>query len=120
MLEVHLERDYGIALCFELHLDLSDLLLVQKQLSGAKRVVVENISLLIGADMCIPQVDLALLDTGEAVTQVRLARADGLHLRSGECDAALIRLVDEIVMMCLPCISPLRMLVNFHAIHSFK
>ena len=75
---------------------------MQKQLSGTKRVVVENISLLIGADMCIPQVDLALLDTGEAVTQVRLARADGLHLRPGERDAALIRLVDEIVMMCLP------------------
>ena len=75
---------------------------MEKQLSGAKRVVVENIPLLIGADMCIPQVDLALLDTGEAVTQVRLARADGFHFRAGKCDAALIRLVDEIVMMCLP------------------
>ena len=30
------------------------------------------------------------------------ARADGLHLRPRERDAALIRLVDEIVMMCLP------------------
>ena len=98
VLEVDLERHERPALFARLAEELHDLRLVQQEFSAAQGIVVELVALVVGAHMHVLEIDLAVLDEGEAVLEIRLACAQGFHLRADELDARLVGLVDEVVI----------------------
>ena len=64
----------------------------------AKRVFVEDIALLIGRDVHLPDEKLPVLDLAPGFLQAERAEADGFDLGSGEFDAGLEFFIDEIFM----------------------
>ena len=64
----------------------------------AKRVFVEDIALLVGCDVHLPDEQLAVLDLTPCFLQTERAEADGFDLGSGEFDAGLEFFIDEIFM----------------------
>lgn len=62
---------------------------MHEQPARAKRVLVEDIALLIGRDVHLPDEKLAILDLTPSFLQAERAEADGFDLGPGEFDAGL-------------------------------
>ncbi len=75
-----------------------DLRPVEQQLAVAPRLVVVAVALLEWRDVRVHQPRLALFDTRIGVGQVGLAGTDALDLRTGQDDARLERIGDEVVV----------------------
>ena len=71
---------------------------MHEQTPGPVGVPVEDVALLIGADVHAPDEQLPVLHGAEAVLHVHLARPDGFYLRAVELNAGLEAVQDEIVV----------------------
>ena len=71
---------------------------MHQELPGAKGVLVENIPLLIGADMHPDDLHLSVFDQAEGILQVHIALTDGFDLGTGQRDARFIAVLDKIIM----------------------
>ena len=100
-LEVDGQRDEGIAVLLDPAEEPHDLPLVHQQPAGAAGVLVEDVPLLIGADMHPKDRYLPILDQAEGVLQVHIAQTDGFDLCARQLDPSLIPLLDGIVVECL-------------------
>ena len=74
---------------------------MHQELAVAKGVVVEDVPLLVRADVHADEEELAVLDRGVRIAQVDPAGAEGLHLGPGKGDAGLQRLLDVVVVVGL-------------------
>ena len=101
MLEVDLERHEGEALLACLAEQLDDLRLVHQELARAQRIVIEDIPLLIRADMHMLDENLAILDDSIAVLEIGLAGPQGFDLCPLQSQPCLKGLMDEKIMTCL-------------------
>lgn len=98
VLEIHFKRHQRITLFPGLAEEFDDFRLVHQQFSGAKRVMIEDISLLIRADMHMFNEYLVILDNGITVLEICLASPQGLDLSPLQCQPRLKSLMNEIVM----------------------
>ena len=71
---------------------------MQEQLFFAQRVAVEDVAVLVGADIHLLDENLAALDRCVGIGKVDLARADGFHLRAEELNSGFQNLVYEIIV----------------------
>src|SRR5215813_11360186 len=71
---------------------LSQLFLVQEQLSSTHRVVIEDVSMFIGTDMRVEEPGFAVFDDPVGVFEVRSPAADRLHLGTAQRDSSLVLL----------------------------
>ena len=98
--EIDLERNQGITLLGDEALELHDLLFVHEQAAVAKGLAVENIAVLVGADVDTDGVELTVLNRAVGILEVDATAADALDLGSVELDPCLVLLVDEVVVIC--------------------
>ena len=75
-----------------------DLALVHEEPAGTERILVEDVALLIGRDMHLPDIELPVLDLAPGLLEAQRAETDGLDLSAGELDAGFEFFVDEIFM----------------------
>src|SRR5205814_9700324 len=80
VLGVHPEGHEGVTLLRDGADELADLVLVQEELSGAQRIVVGVLGVRPLGVVDVPQPDLATLDAGVSVPEVRVAGAERLDL----------------------------------------
>ena len=97
-LEVDLQRNQGIPLLGDQSLELHDLLLMHEQTAIAERLSVEDIAVLVGADVDTDGVQLAAGHLAVGILEVDTAAADALDLGAVELDPRLVLLVDEVVV----------------------
>jgi hypothetical protein len=102
VLEIELERYQGKAALLGLAREPFDLALMQQQLSGAGRLVIELIRPGVGADVGVDQERLAFLHARVAVGQVGLAVTQRFYFAAHQNQTGFIGLVDEVIMACLP------------------
>ena len=98
VLEVEGQGDEGVAVLLLQRLQLADLPFVHQKALGAVGVAVEDIALLVGGDVHLVGVDLAVLGHAEGVLQIGLSAADGLDLGTEQLDTGLVALLHEIVV----------------------
>ena len=96
--EINAQRDQRISVLLHLAVQPHDLTLVHEQPARAKRILVEDIALLVGRDVHLPDEKLPVLDLAPGFLQAERAEADGFDLGSGEFDAGLEFFIDEIFM----------------------
>ena len=101
VLQIHVQRHQCVALALHRAAQLADLTLVEQKTLGPQRVGVEDVALLIGADVHALNEDFPVLDHSEALFQVHLALAHGLDFRAFQLDAALDAFLDEVIVACL-------------------
>src|SRR5262249_39743131 len=90
ILEVHAQGDERVAGLLLRLLQLVDLAPVEKQLARPLRVVVEQRPCrLVGRDLRVDEIELAIFRYRIRVRQLRAALAQALHFRPGESDAGL-------------------------------
>ncbi len=77
---------------------MTNLALVQQQLLLPKRVGVEDVALLVGADVHAADEHLAVLDDGEALLEVHPPLTHALDLGALELHAAFQPLFDEVIV----------------------
>ena len=77
---------------------MANLALMQQQLLLAQRIGVEDVALLVGADVHAADQHLAVLDDGEALLEVHAPLAHALDLRAVQLHAALDALLDEVIV----------------------
>ena len=65
---------------------------------GPHRVLVEDVAVLVGADVQTAGEELAVLDGAEGVLKVYLPGADGFDLRAEQLDPGLIAFEDKVFM----------------------
>ena len=99
--EVEGEGDQGVPVLLDLLVEPQDLPLVHQELPGTAGVLVEDIALLIGADVHAVDRQLPVLGDAVGVLQVHVAQADGLDLGARQGDARLVLLLDEVVVIGL-------------------
>src|SRR5699024_1267948 len=99
----------GIALLHDAGVELADLRLVQEELLGPQGILVEDVSVVVRADVHALDKGLAVADLDVAVLEVALARADGLDLRAKELDARLQLILYEVIV---PRLAVLRALLD--------
>ena len=102
MLEVERKRHKSVALQFALLVQPPDLVLVGQQPAGPQRVAVEDVALLVGADVHAPHIELAVLHVAPGVLQVHLAHAQALHFGAHQFDAGLQAFHHEVLVPGLP------------------
>ena len=95
---IEAQGDEGVAVLLDLRKQPSDLPLVHQQAAGAAGLPVEDIPLLVGADVHPVEGHLPVLDGAEGVLQVHVAQADGLDLGAGQLDARLVFILHEVVV----------------------
>src|SRR6478735_9563854 len=101
VLEVHRQRDEGVALPGDLVAQPLDLLGVEEQLAGAVRVVgADAVGVAVRRDVHAVQPDLPVDHPGIRVGQLHVAEAQALDLAAAQHDAALERLDDRVVVPC--------------------
>src|SRR5262249_5567470 len=98
ILEVQAGRNQREALLLSLSDQLADFVLVDKQLTGPERGVVEDVAVIVGTDVSIQKPELAVLDQTVGILEVGLASPDGFHLRPSQNDAGLKFFEQEVVM----------------------
>ena len=74
---------------------------MHQQAAGADRVPVEDIALLIGADVHPVDQHLAVLDDTVGILQVDVALADGFDLRAAQLEASLEFFLYKVVVIRL-------------------
>ena len=74
---------------------------MEKELPDPKRIFIENISLLIRADMHTIDVDLAIVHTDKRLLDTALAHPERFYLSPMECNSRLIGIQNKIIMVCL-------------------
>ena len=98
VLEVDFQRHQRVALPGDEAVQLADLAAVHEELLGAHGVAIEDVALLVGADMHALNPELALAHLRPRLLEVHPALPHGLDLGAKELQAALIALLHEIVM----------------------
>ena len=98
VLEIDGQWDQRGAVLLDLGLELPDLPLVHQQAAGAHRVTVEDVPVLVRADVHPPEDELPIFHGAEGVFEVELSGADGLDLRACQLDAGFKAVQDEIVV----------------------
>jgi len=93
--EVDLQRHEGEPSFPGFGVDLADLLLMQEELPGPKRFMVVAVAVRIGTDVHLVEKDLALLDGGVAVLEVRPALTEGLDFRTDKDHPGLVGILYE-------------------------
>lgn len=101
VLQVQLGRDEAIAIGLRERAELTNLALVKKKLSFAKRIAIEDIALFIRADMHADDENFSVLDLGIGVLNIDFSHTNTLHLGPYKSDTALISIFDEVFMPCL-------------------
>ena len=74
---------------------------MHQELAVAQGLAVENIAMLVGADVDADGVQLAVLDVAVGVLEIDATAADALDLSAVELDACFVLLVYEVVVPCL-------------------
>ena len=97
-LEVDLQGNQGIPLLGHQALELHDLLLMHKEAAIPQGLAVEDIAVLVGADVNADGVELTVYHLAVGVLEVDPATADALDLGAVELDPGLVFFVDEVVM----------------------
>ena len=100
--KIELERNQRISPLLHFADETFDLLFVKQEFPRPQRVVIQSVSLRIRADMSIDKEDLAPLDIPVTIPQVDLSLPQGFDLRPEQGDPGLDRLLNIIVMKCLP------------------
>ena len=67
--------------------ELANFFFVDQQLAGAQRSVVEDVAVVIGADVAVEQPEFAIFKQAIGVFEVGLAGADRFDLGAGQGDA---------------------------------
>lgn len=98
VLEIDLQGHEREALFARLGKELHDFRLVHQEFPAAQRIVVEDIALIIGADMQVLDEKLAVLDARITVLEVGPSGAQGLDFRSLKGKASLKRFVYEVIV----------------------
>ena len=98
VLQVQLQRDQRIALALHHLQELSDLGLVQQQLFGPHGIGVEDVALLVGADVHALHKHFAVLDPGVALLQVHTSLADGFYFRAVQGKTAFVGFLHKVVV----------------------
>jgi hypothetical protein len=88
----------GQALFLDLAHQAADLALVQEQLPGPHRLVVEQVAVGVGVDVAAHQERLLVPDADHALLDVHLALADGLDLGAQQGDPGLEGLQDVVIV----------------------
>ena len=71
---------------------------MEQELPRPQRVVVEAVSLVVGADVHADQKHLAVFNAAEAVLQVDLPLPQGLHFRSRQGDSRFVGFMNKIIV----------------------
>lgn len=100
-LEIEGKGNEGISLSRYETRKLHDLALMHEELSRAKGVSVENISLLVGADMYTEGKELTLVDLAIGILEIYRTAPQRFYLGSIERDPRLVYLVYKIIVPCL-------------------
>ncbi len=98
VLEVNLQRNERIPLTGNKTVQLADFVLVQQQLLGAHRILVENVPLIIGADVHALDPDFAIADLCPGFLQVYAPLPNTLDLSAEERQTAFVLLLHEIIV----------------------
>jgi len=98
VLEIQAQRDQRHAVLHHARVQLDDLALVHQQPPGPHRIQIEDIAVLIGADVDAADEELAILDRTVGVLQIDVAAADGFDLGPGQLDAGLEALQNKVFM----------------------
>ena len=101
VLEIQGQGNEGHAVLHDAGMELKNFTLVHKQPSGAHRVFVENVAVLIGTYVHAPEKKLPILYSAEAVFHVDLACTDGLDLSAKKLDTGLKAVKNKIFMKSL-------------------
>ena len=96
--EIQAQGDEGVAVLLDLGEEPLDLPLVHEQAAGAAGFAVEDVALLIGADVHSVERHLPVLDGAEGILQIHVAHANGLHFRARQFDARLVAVLHKIVV----------------------
>ncbi len=99
--EIDAERDDRQPLLLRLAKEFIDLLAMEKQLSGAERLMIHDVAMTVRADVAVVEKNLTLPHAGVAILQVHAPISQGLDLRALEHDARLELLFYEIVVVGL-------------------
>ena len=104
--EVNIQRDQGEPFGVELTPELVDLAAMGQQPAHPQRLMVEVAAgLFMAGNVHVVQLQLALADQAEAITQVGLAGADGFHLSSQQLNAGFQGFHDFVLVPGLPVVS---------------
>ena len=98
VLEVHPRGDQGQSLLLRLADQLADLFAVHQQLASPQRGVVEDVAMLIRADVGVQQPEGIVLDQALRVLEVGEAAPDGLHFGPRQNHSGFKFFQQEVVM----------------------
>ena len=96
ILQIDGNRNNRVAVELDLLEQAHDLALMHQQAARAHRVFVEDVALLIGADVHLTQPELTVLDLTPCVLEVQRAETNGLDLRAEQLDAGLEAFLNKI------------------------
>ena len=96
--EIDAEWDDRKPLLLCLDEELIDLLAVEEQFPGAKRLVIREVAVAIGTDVAMVEKDLALSHAGVTILQVHAPLAQRFDLRALEHNARFELIFNEIVV----------------------
>ena len=99
--QVDFQGHDGVAFHLDLIFQLADLRLVEKELSGAQGIFVENVSFFVGTDVHVLYQHFPTIDGNEGFFDAAFAHAEGFHLGAVKSDACLVFFVYKIIMVCL-------------------
>ena len=99
--QVDFQGHDGVAFHLDLIFQLADLRLVEKELSGAQGIFVENVSFFVGTDVHVLYQHFPTIDSNEGFFDAAFAHAEGFHLSAVKSDACLVFFVYKIIMVCL-------------------
>lgn len=94
--EIHAQRDDRIAVLLGFAEQGEDFLFMQQQPPDAHGIFIENVPLLVWADMHAADENFAVLEGAVSVLQVDRAGADGFHLGAGKLDACFQLVLDKV------------------------
>ena len=96
-----LKRNQSIPLLRHLSHELIYLASVHKELSGAKRILIEYISLLIGIYVHSPDIEFSLISLYEGFLYGAMSLPYGFYLSAVQLYSRLIFLIYKIIVICL-------------------
>ena len=99
--KVDAERNEGEALELSFSDQFADLLAMQQELPLAKRIVIHQVAVRVGADVAMVQVYFTVIDRRKTILEVHTALAQGLHLSSTQENAGLELFFDKVVVVGL-------------------
>ena len=97
-LEVQLQGHEGIALLRHQTEQLKDLLFVHQEAAGTKGITVEDIAVLIGADVHLAHEQFPVIDGAVGVLEIDIARPQAFDLGAKQLNTGLVRFFDKVFM----------------------